>query len=173
MATTIPSSKGKPGIPQFKLTGEKIITENPPTSTTLTDELIPTWEVKSGNTFTRQDTITMSQEVSIEIADPDGLTIPTYGTGDFIGGQPFNGKTIGGNLEIYYTLNGKNPTRTKAYLYTGPFTLSDNKSGSDNTIVKARSYKNGIWSDVAYLGLIIASDVTSTNTDPIAPDPSV
>jgi hypothetical protein len=169
MTVTIPSDKGKPGLPQFLLTGEQIISENPAQSTTLTDEVIPAWTVKSGTTVTQQDVIIMSQSVEIEITDADGggNTIPSYNTtGDFVGGTPFNGRTIGGNFEIYYTLNGKDPSRTKAYLYTGPFTLSDNKSGSDNTIVKARSYMNGLWSDVAKIELRIASDVISTNTDP-------
>ena len=173
MAVTIPSDKGKPGLPRFQLTGEKITGENPATSTTLTNETIDAWVVKDGQNFTKQDTITMSQSVEITIIDADGggNTIPSYDTdGDFVGGTPFNGKTIGGNWEIYYTLNGKNPSRTKVYLYTGPFTLSDNKSGSGNTIVKARAYKNGLWSDVSKIELIIASNVISTNTDF---DPSV
>ena len=167
MAVTIPSDKGKPGLPQFKLTGEQITSENPAESTTLTDEVIPAWTVKSGTTFTQQDVILMSQTVDIEIVDADagGNTIPSYTSADFMGGKPFNGTTIGGNFEIYYTLNGKDPSRTKAYLYTGAFTLSDNTSGSDNTIVKARSYMNGLWSDVAKIELRIASNVVSTNTD--------
>ena len=169
MAVTIPSDKGKPGLPQFQLTGEQITGENPATSTALTNETIPAWVAKSGSDYTQQDVILMSQSVEITIIDADGggNTIPSYDTtGDFVGGTPFTGQTVGGNWEVYYTLNGKNPTRTKAYLYTGPFTLSDNKSGSDNTIVKARAYLNGIWSDVAKIELRIASDVISTNIDP-------
>jgi len=169
MVVTIPSGKGKPGLPQFQITGEKITGENPATSTALTDEVIPAWVAKSGSDYTQQDVIIMSQSVEIEIIDADGggNSIPSYNTtGDFVGGTPFTGRTVGGNFEIYYTLNGKDPVRTKAYLYTGAFTLSDNKSGSDNTIIKARSYLNGLWSDVAKIELRIASDVISTNTDP-------
>jgi hypothetical protein len=109
----------------------------------------------------------MSQSVIVEIVDADGggHTIPSYTSGDFMGGKPFNGTTIGDNFEIYYTLNGKDPIRTKAYLYTGAFELSDNKTGSDNTVIKARSYVNGLASDVAKIELRIASDVVATNGD--------
>lgn len=166
MPITIPGDKGKPGLPQFSLTGERLISENPPVSESIANEKIPAWIAQDGSDFTQQSIMTFSQTVTIGIIDAEGggNTIPNYDTsGDFIGGTPFNGKTIGGNWEVYYTLNGKNPVRTKAYLYTGPFTLSDNKSGSDNTIIKARAYKNGLWSDIAKVELIIASDVVSSN----------
>ncbi len=173
MAITIPGDKGKPGLPHFQISGEQITGENPATSTTLLTEHIPVWVVKNGNDFVKQDVIVMSQTVDIFISDAigGGNTIPSYDTsGDFVGGTPFTGRTVGGNFEIYYTLNGKDPIRTKAYLYTGQFTLSDNKSGGDNTVIKARSYLNGLWSDVAKMELRIASNVISTNTDA---DPSV
>lgn len=51
-------------------------------------------------------------------------------------------------MYTYYTLNGKNPNRTKAQLYTGPFTVRQNKSGGDNYVLKTRSYINGIASPV-------------------------
>ncbi|MCK5763848.1 MAG: hypothetical protein KAH05_06995 [Clostridiales bacterium] len=173
MSITIPSDKGKPGLPQFKLTGEKIISENPAESTTLTSSVVPAWIVKDGTSFTQQDVIIMSESVEIEIVDADGggNVIPSYTDGDFMGGKPFNGTTIGGNFEIYYTLNGKDPVRTKAYLYTGKFDLSTNQSGSDNTIIKTRSYINGLWSEIAKIELRIAASISSTNTDP-DPDPS-
>jgi hypothetical protein len=159
MAVTIPSDKGKPGLPQFQLTGNQITSENPQATTALSSSTIDAWVVKSGNDFTQQDVILMSQTVTVGIIDAagGGNSIPTYSTaGDFTGGKPFTNNTIGGNFEIYYTLNGKDPVRTKAYLYTGTFVLSDNKSGSDNTIIKARSYLNGLASDVAKIELRIA-----------------
>lgn len=169
MAVTIPADKGKPGLPRFQITGEQITGENPATSTTLASVIIPAWVTKSGLTFTQQDVILMSETVTIRIIDAagGGNTIPTYTSADFQGGTPFVGRTIGGNWEVYYTINGKDPIRTKAYLYTGPFVLANNTSGSDNTVIKARSYLNGLWSDVAKMELRIASDVTST------PDPSI
>ena len=50
--------------------------------------------------------------------------------------------------EIRYTLNGKDPSRTKYTIYRGSFTLSQNASGSDNIILKARVYRMGQWSPV-------------------------
>jgi hypothetical protein len=62
----------------------------------------------------------MSETVTVAIIDATGggNTIPSYVTSgaDFVGGRPFSGNTIGGNWEVYYTLNGKDPSRTKAYL---------------------------------------------------------
>jgi len=65
----------------------------------------------------------------------------------FIGAmQP--GITGNTHAEIYYTLNGKDPVRTKANLYTGIFTVKRNESGSANTILKARTYCQGKASKV-------------------------
>lgn len=167
MPVTIPNDKNKPNPPVFRISGEQIISENPPTSTTLSNYRVPTWVAKNGSNFTAQEPILMSQSVDITIADPDGISVRTYNTNaDFVGGAPFTGRTIGNNLEIYYTLNGKDPIRTKAYLYTGSFSIALNRSGSDNTIIKARSYYKGLWSDVSKIELRIADDITATNVDP-------
>jgi len=60
-------------------------------------------------------------------------------------------------MYTYYTLNGKDPKRTKANLYTGAFTVRQNKSGGDNYILKARSYINGIASPVRRVDFRIMS----------------
>lgn len=65
----------------------------------------------------------------------------------FYGEQP-GGLSQNETMYTYYTLNGKNPNRTKAELYTGPFTVRQNKSGGDNYVLKVRSYINGIASPV-------------------------
>jgi hypothetical protein len=59
--------------------------------------------------------------------------------------------------EIRYTLNGKDPSRTKFHIYRDSFYIKTNKSGSDNTILKARVYYQGQWSDVVTVELKIAS----------------
>jgi len=63
-------------------------------------------------------------------------------------GEQAGGLTQNETMYTYYTLNGKNPNRTKAQLYTGPFTVRQNKSGGDNYVLKTRSYINGIASPV-------------------------
>ena len=65
----------------------------------------------------------------------------------FVGEQP-GGLQQNSTMYTYYTLNGKSPKRTKANLYTGPFTVRQNKSGGDNYVLKTRSYINGIASNV-------------------------
>jgi len=63
--------------------------------------------------------------------------------------------TVAQAAETYYTLNGKDPTRTKANLYTGAFTLRSNKSGTDNTIIKSRTYQGGRSSEVITVEITI------------------
>ena len=80
----------------------------------------------------------------------------------------FVGEQAGGleqnqTMYTYYTLNGKDPKRTKANLYTGPFTVRQNKSGGDNYILKARSYINGIASPVRRVDFRIVDDQVNAN----------
>jgi len=54
---------------------------------------------------------------------------------------------VGKYSNIFYTLNGKDPRRTKAFLWDGnTITLKENSLG-DNIILKARTYYQGEWSD--------------------------
>ena len=71
-------------------------------------------------------------------------------------GEPSGGLSQNETMYTYYTLNGKDPKRTSAQLYTGPFTVRQNKSGGDNYILKARSYINGIASPVRRVDFRIA-----------------
>ena len=57
---------------------------------------------------------------------------------------------------IYYTLNGKDPSRTKSNLYTGPIKLRHNQASGDNVVIKARVYFNGQFSDVSVANIGIA-----------------
>ena len=49
--------------------------------------------------------------------------------------------------EVYYTLNGKDPIRTKSNLYTEPFTLHRDTAG-DKTIIKVKTYYDGKESEM-------------------------
>lgn len=58
------------------------------------------------------------------------------------------------NATIRYTLNGKNPTLGSPEIVQGaPVTVRYNGNGfsSDNTVIKAKAYLNGIASPVAKL----------------------
>lgn len=70
--------------------------------------------------------------------------------GEFVGEPSIKQSDAQANLtaETYYTVNGKDPKRTKANLYTGSVLIRRNLSGSDNTIIKARTYYLGKWSKV-------------------------
>ena len=57
---------------------------------------------------------------------------------------------------IYYTLNGKDPSRTKSNLYTGPIKLRHNQASGDNVVIMARVYFNGHFSDVSVANIGIA-----------------
>ena len=63
-------------------------------------------------------------------------------------GEQSGGTTQNETMSTYYTINGKNPKKTAANLYTGKFTVRQNKSGTDNFVLKARSYINGIASPI-------------------------
>jgi len=62
---------------------------------------------------------------------------------------------------IYYTLNGKDPSRTKSNLYTGPITLRHNQFSGDNVIVKARVYFEGQSSSVTVANINIVRRTSS------------
>jgi hypothetical protein len=73
---------------------------------------------------------------------------------------------------VYYTTNGTDPRTgtgaisTSAYLYTGSFNLSS------NTLIKARSYVNGVWSGVTTDTLQFSAPtiaITELNYDPAKP----
>lgn len=66
-----------------------------------------------------------------------------------------NGRIGTKKSDTYYTLNGKDPVRTKANLYTGKFLIKRNESGGDNTILKAKTYVNGQESKVMKVELRI------------------
>ena len=54
-----------------------------------------------------------------------------------------------GRADIYYTLNGKDPKRTKNYVYKNrPLILRTNTVG-DKIVLKARVYRMGTWSPVS------------------------
>jgi len=48
-------------------------------------------------------------------------------------------ESVSGDTEIRYTVNNRNPT-SKSLLYSGPFIVSRNLTGADNTVIKARLY---------------------------------
>lgn len=77
--------------------------------------------------------------------------------GAFTGEQP--GDLLqNASAYVYYTINGKDPRKTKANLYTKGFSVRQNASGTDNYILKARVYINGISSVIRKVEFRIAND---------------
>ena len=118
-------------------------------STSLTND-IEEDETTSGN-WVNQPVTTFWGNVTITIGADKKYAANDYSrrsSGDIIGppevdqASLFVGQTpTGGGLgsDTYYTINGKNPKRTKSNLYTGPFLVRRNESGSDNYSLKART----------------------------------
>jgi len=106
-------------------------------------------------TVRKRESLLYRSDVDITFVLDKTYTLQTYGASRYAtrSGNRFIGAMqpgITGNThaEIYYTLNGKDPVRTKANLYTGIFTVKRNESGSANTILKARTYCQGKASKV-------------------------
>jgi hypothetical protein len=118
------------------------------------------------------------KEVEVTIIPDDTFDSETYGVAVKV--TPYNevatstlnvqgekivvGNKVARRSNTYYTLNGKDPSRTKANLYTGPFQIRRNASGTDNTILKARTYVEGQSSPVMQVDLRIIRNVTK-NTE--------
>ena len=100
---------------------------------------------------TKQGILSFYGDVLITLTADSKFTANSYSnrdSSDIIGATQVSDKKVGKKSETYYTVNGKDPIRTKANLYTGAFTVKHNKSGSDNFILKARTYCEGRKSDV-------------------------
>ncbi len=111
-----------------------------------------------------QDTMIFNENVRITITPDSKFLAASYSprsSGDIIGETQIENRRIGTSSETYYTLNGKNPKRTKSNLYTGAFTLRRNESGSDNVILKVRTYYQGKWSEVFKTEFRIGRDDTN------------
>jgi len=88
--------------------------------------------------------------------------------------------------EIRYTVNGKDPSRTKYYRWgidssAEAIRLQMDKTGSSETVIKARTYYRGRWSDATTIRLKIAKSSPSQaltdiknagNSERVIADPS-
>ena len=70
---------------------------------------------------------------------------------------------IGKRAEVYFSLNGKAPKRTKSSLWLGaPITIKGNPAGMNETVLKARTYYDGKWSEIITIRFRITKGVRST-----------
>lgn len=107
--------------------------------------------VVDGTTVTKQSVLNFYGDVTITLTPDSKFDANSYTnreSGDIIGATAVSDNKVGLKSETYYTVNGKDPSRTKSNLYTGAFIVKHNKSGSDNFVLKARTYCQGKESPV-------------------------
>lgn len=180
-------TESKLTAPTISMTGTKV---NSTASKTVTDG---TWTVTAGvleapdsndvsskvfsiengrveRFFTFDDFVDVSMTVSgQDLRSRDTTTVPSGRPvfyGDLAGVMRDSGQTD--KAEIRYTVNGKDPSRTKFYRWgiddSSTIRLQMNKTGSE-TVLKARTYFRGRWSDVTSVRIKIAKGtVTEENT---------
>ena len=120
----------------------------------------------AGN-WRNQDVMIFKDSVRVTVTPDPKFSAASYSarsSGDIIGETSVTNRsniTFGTSSETYYTVNGKSPKRTKSNLYTGAFTLTRNESGTDNVILKVRTYYQGNWSKVFKTEFRIGRDNTN------------
>lgn len=167
MATKINHRDSRVDPPAIKITGKRVNTSdgtlysaiddsNPsvPVTYTTIDYTFDTKDIVVSDTqVTNRDPYVFQGDVVITITPDSTHTSNSYSnrsSSDFVGKTAMGSDhKVAKYAETYYTVNGKDPVRTKANLYTGAFTIRANKFGSsDNIVLKAKTYVNGIWSEV-------------------------
>ncbi|MFA5759749.1 MAG: FN3 associated domain-containing protein [Clostridia bacterium] len=149
---TIRIGDTKPATPTIKLTGTRY-NERTEVTTAYTSQDVSTKESLSGLTVSKASVLTFLGDVVVTFGtDGDSYTDAVYANTDtnYVGHSNMGAdRKVNDEAQLYYTLNGKDPIRTKANLYYGQtITLKANKSGSDNTVIKVKKYAGGQWSDV-------------------------
>lgn len=115
-----------------------------------THDIVTQDEVISGTTVRKREVLIFRDSVTVTLIPDSNHNIQSYNTsGTYIGpaGKDNEG-TFNLRSETFYTVNGKNPRKTASNLYTGSFTVRRNLAGTDNVILKARTYVNGLESEV-------------------------
>ena len=160
--------------PVIKVTGYRIDAQTGQIGQSATISIGSQQVEQDGLVVSKREEIVFKKEVTVSLIPDAEFKVSPYG---YLNNQikPYNevtrselavlGKNISGlskneKSETYYTLNGKDPIRTKANIYTGSFKIRRNSSG-DNTILKTRTYVQGYKSKVRTVELRI---VKSQNT---------
>lgn len=66
-----------------------------------------------------------------------------------------------GKGEIRYTLNGKDPCRTKFKIFQDEFVIRKGTIGSEKVILKARLFTRGKWSDITSVEFKLMTNFTT------------
>lgn len=134
---------------------------------------------QKGLSVTKRDEVIYNGDITITLVPDNEFVAEDYGppntftpynevakhTNIVVGKRPADGNVgnftyslgtaLNAKSNTYYTLNGKDPSRTKSNLYTGPFLVRRNTSGGDNIVLKTRTYVQGHESKVRRVDLRI------------------
>lgn len=167
MAIDINKSTDRIDPPTIVINGQLIDTENG-VYASAANQTINTQDVviEDATDVRQRETLAFQGDITVTITPDTTWTANSYSnrsSDDIVGSTAPTTSNVNKLSETYYTVNGKNPIRTKANLYTGAFTLRANKFGSsDNIVIKARTYQGGQWSDIRKVDVRIAR-TTETN----------
>ncbi len=158
MAININQSRDRVEIPTVVLRGRETSEDGSRgglINHTITNDI--TEDTTGAGPWRNQDTMIFSGNVRATITPDPKFSVASYSNRSsldvenrsiFVGETQISDRNLGLFSETYYTLNGKNPKRTKSNLYIGAFIVRRNESGSDNVILKVRTYYQGNWSKV-------------------------
>lgn len=160
MPITVNRPRDRVELPTVTLLGQRI-RETDGTILATHNEVVTTLEeVISGNTVTKRSVLAFQGDVRVTIAPDPKFNANSYNRRDarneIIGDTGAKGTTVNGKSDTYYTINGKDPIRTQANLYTGQFRIRRNLAGHDNIVLKAKTYYMGGESEVMKVEFKIA-----------------
>ena len=154
MPIEINKSTNKVSLPIIRLVGTTIDITNGTfgANTTATSTEIGTAFVttsSNGLSVIRRDELVFSESVTLSFVADSKWGRNKYTSSNFTGKNISSKDNINRLSNIYYTLNGKDPKRSKNYLYTGgDILIRRNLTGSDKTTLKVRTYIRGRISPV-------------------------
>jgi hypothetical protein len=130
--------------------GAKSLAIHAADTTITTDDIV---SEDDGMSYRNKEEYVYQGDVTVTITPDSSFTANSYSkrditgtvgdTADIIGKTQDSIDSVNKNSETYYTVNGKDPIRTKANLYTGPFLVRKNLTGSDNIILKVKTFYRG------------------------------
>ena len=150
MAIPINDRKRRVDPPAINVIGREVVGEGAVEDRNMTVYSVQNEVISAdGLTVTKTAEKVFYGNVTVSINPDNNYIVNSYPRPRSVSSLQFVGPASDGknalNLysDTYYTINGKDPSRTKSNLYTGAFVIRRNESGSDNTIIKARTYVNG------------------------------
>jgi len=144
-------------LPKVYLTGTKVNASTGVESSVTDLQAINSVSNTSEGEYTKQETLIFKDTVLVTFT----TTFDQKNYSDYSDSQNnrigiLNNPSNINKAEIRYTINGKDPSRTKFYIYGDAFILRrGTNQDSDSITLKARIYRQGAWSDVMAVSLRI------------------